>query len=281
MTTIIGVDFSGAKAENKTWIAQGVLTEDGALRLNGAHSITRAVLCELLAIIPPPAVVGMDFPFGVPKCFAEAEFGFKGTQMPEMWEVIAKIPDLPAYIQAIRPRLRPGGDLSRFNKCLRQGDKKHFKGVAFSPLNPALPEMFPMTFYGMKMLHTLWVQSDCRVPPLDDAGRKGVVLMELMPGAYLKAVGLPSIGYKGTSERARQKRAGILSGLPKAAGISLSYSDMVHQSCIDNDDCLDAVVAAVCTAAWVQYPERFCHPDDDYLPAAQQEGWIYAPPWPK
>ena len=31
MTTIIGVDFSGAERENKTWIARGVLTEDGTL----------------------------------------------------------------------------------------------------------------------------------------------------------------------------------------------------------------------------------------------------------
>ena len=180
-TTIIGVDFSGA-IKGAPWVTKALLQGD-RLILESCFPLPREELTERLLDLckNPNAVAGMDFPFGVPETFAEKEFSFKGTLMPEMWKIIADQDDLPRYIKEIRPRLREK-DLQKFNKCLRRWDEIHFPAVVLSPLNPANPDMFPMTFYGMKMLHTLWKKSECRVPPLDDADRRGAVLLETMPG---------------------------------------------------------------------------------------------------
>ena len=41
MTAIIGIDFSGAKHDRGTWVAQGHLTQDGALEFDGAEMTRR------------------------------------------------------------------------------------------------------------------------------------------------------------------------------------------------------------------------------------------------
>lgn len=279
--TIVGVDFSGAK-NNDPWVTKAVLQEDN-LRLESCFPLPREELTERLLALEKNAkktIVGMDFPFGVPKAFAEAEFGFEGTLMPEMWENIARLGDLPKYIDEIRPRLRKGGNLQKFNKLLREGDRTNFP-EAYSPLNAAAPEMFPMTFYGMKMLNTLWTKSACKVPPLDNTGRTGPVLLETMPGAILRAFCLPATNYKrknktngGNPEKVRRE---ILDGLEKRSTILSQVPDAIRQECINNHDCLDSLVAAIGSAMWAQNPEQFRNPNPNELAAAQLEGWIYAP----
>lgn len=280
MATIIGVDYSGSQS-NDPWVTEAEIHGNG-LRLVSCYPLPREALTELLLAKcgESNVVIGMDFPFGLPRSFAEVEFGFKGTLMTEMWEVIHN-KDLPEYIKKIRPRLLKKGDLRKFNKCLRQGDKNHFSSVAYSPLNPAAPEMFPMTFYGMSMLHTLWTQSDCRVPPLDYAGREGAVLLETMPGVLLRYLCLPAANYKkknkangGDPEKVRKE---ILNGLGTDSPVLLQIPDGIREKCIKNDDCLDSLVAAIAAAAWVQRPNSFRKPEADELADAQLEGWIYAP----
>ncbi|MCY3639110.1 MAG: DUF429 domain-containing protein, partial [Chloroflexi bacterium] len=51
----------------------------------------------------------------------------------------------------------------------------------------------------------------------------------------------------------------------------------MRMGCLANDDCLDAVVAAVAAARWAQDAAKFRQPDADELPAARLEGWIYVP----
>ena len=222
----------------------------------------------------------MDFPFGVPQSFAEAEFGFRGTLMTEMWANVATLGDLPDYIAGIRPRLRKGGDLQRFNKLLRDGDRTNFP-EAYSPLNPAAPEMFAMTFFGMRMLHHLWTKSNCIVPPLDDTGRVGPVLLETMPGAILRAFSLPAANYKRKNKTnsgyPEGVRSEILAGLKNKAPIQLQVPDSIHKECMNSHDCLDSLVAAIGAAMWAQNPEQFRKPGPDELEAARLEGWIYAP----
>ena len=285
MTTIIGVDFSGAKTDRNTWITEGTMDATGALILCKARSIRRIDLGKRLADISPPAIIGMDFPFGLPKRFAETEFNFKGTQMHEMWQVIDALPDLPKYIEEMAPRLKKGGDLRKFNKCLRHGDKTQFSGVAYSPLNPAGPAMFPMTFYGMKMLHGLWTSQSRRfiVPPLPENGRVGPVLLEIMPGALLRAYSLPHERYKSYRGEAQKlermtNRKKILDGLTNVPVVSKETIGDLRSKCMDNHDCLDSVIAAVAAAMWVNHRTCcFCHPTAKDLSAAQQEGWIYSP----
>ncbi len=277
--TIWGVDYSGSR-NNDPWVTTAALSGSN-LSLESCFPLPREELTSRILALSGDAraVVGVDFPFGIPRAFAEAEFGFEGTVMPEMWEKIAMLVDLPKYIQEIRPRLRQG-DLRKFNKLLRQGDRTNFP-EAYSPLNPAAPEMFAMTFFGMSMLHTLWTESICKVPPLDKTGRTGPVLLETMPGAILRAFSLPAANYKrknktngGYPEKVRSE---ILDGLKKKATILLQFPDSIHQKCMENHDCLDSLVAAIGAAMWAQNPEQFRKPGPNELAAAQLEGWIYAP----
>jgi hypothetical protein len=223
----------------------------------------------------------MDFPFGVPKAFAKAEFQFQGNLMPGMWENVARLGDLPRYIEKIRPRLRRG-NLQNFNNLLREGDKTNFP-EAYSPLNPAAPEMFPMTFHGMKMLNTLWTKSACSVPPLDNIGRTGPVLLETMPGVVLSHLDFEYRVYKryknGVSARSLRKE--ILDTLSSRSGVPVENLDQFRDLCIGIHDCLDSVVAAIAAAMWAKDKTLFHRPEDHQDPkvlaAAQLEGWIYAP----
>ena len=66
---IFGVDFSGARSDQNTWLAQGVLDEAG-LTLTFCRPVPRAELTQMLAETSGPAVAALDFPFGVPESFA-------------------------------------------------------------------------------------------------------------------------------------------------------------------------------------------------------------------
>ncbi len=284
---IIGVDFSGAGEDyqvGNTWVTEGRFDGDTTLTIDNCRPISRDELSDLLMNLPSNAVAAMDFPFGVPQDFAKAEFGFTGTLMPEMWHIISKkLDNNPQYIREIRPRLR-SGELQKFNKLMRQWEQKHFSQIALSPLNPALPDMFPMTFRGMKMLHTLWTTTKCKVPPLDIAGRTGPVLLETMPGVVLSALCLPYQKYKLNNNKEQkterlENRKKILDGLAKFCALPVENLDAYRKNCESNDDCLDSVVAAVAAALWAKDPTLFhqpeYHQDPDLLAAAKKEGCIF------
>ena len=295
MTTIIGVDFSGAKAENKTWIAQGTLTEDGVLTMDYARHITRADLCELLAGISPPAVAGMDFPFGVPAAFADRlSPDRKPTTMPEVWQSIAKMtPDefVAAGHQFVADYRNPhhAGIAPLPANTLychdgepqRAGDAKYLSGP-YSPLHSAAPSMPQMTYHGTQLLQRLHNETPSgrwHVPPMEPTAppERTVTLLELMPGAFLQVCGLPARRYKGKSSSNLMLRGNILDRLPARTGwLELDLSG-VRGNCLANDDCLDAVVAAVCAASWARCQGHFHHPTPDEYADAQLEGWIYIP----
>ena len=98
-----------------------------------------------------------------------------------------------------------------------------------------------------------------------------------MPGALLKGVGLPYRSYKG-GHRGWERRTCICGGLAAQLGLDLPNLDAVRMGCRSNDDCLDAVVAAVGAAMWGQECRQFRHPAaGKELATAQLEGWLYAP----
>ena len=66
---ILGVDFSGARSDNNTWLAQGAL-DDRGLVLWCCRAVPREELTELLAETTGPAIAALDFPFSVPLPFA-------------------------------------------------------------------------------------------------------------------------------------------------------------------------------------------------------------------
>ena len=277
MTTIIGVDFSGAERENKTWIARGILEAD-ELTLSYARSIKRDDLRKLLAGIAPPACVAMDFPFCVPDEFAEyISTSAQAFEMPDVWSTVAAM-DKEAFIAARDRFVSDNGEPKRY------GDEHH-RPESFSPLHDVRPNMVPMTYEGSCLLRRLHQDHPQRwyVPPLDTPSELSdtVTLLEVMPGAFLKSIGLPydrpGILYKGGDSWREARRVEIIDGLAKKSGIALpNLPHSVREDCLDNDDCLDAVVAAVCAAAWVYHQSGFHHPaDGDELDHARREGWIY------
>lgn len=277
IAAIIGIDFSGAKSDRNTWVAQGNLVSDGALMLESAQMMRRKDVCELLAAVDTPAVAAIDFPFGVPRMFAGfVNDGADIESMPDVWRLLATLSQ-EEFIGA-RDEF-----VGRFGELKRRGDERHFT-ESFSPLHKANPNMLPMTYHGTRMLHKLHKNHNGRwiVPPLHSAGDAGktVTLLESMPGAFLKAIGFEYAIYKRykKARNALNNRGSILDGLAAKSRIALPNLYMLRDDCLANDDCLDAVVAAVAAARWAWNPEGFQHPiKGDELAAAKLEGWIYVP----
>ena len=273
MTTIVGVDFSGHRDDRNTWVALGRLDSGGALLVDSVQPARRADLHDLLTTIPPPAVVALDFPFGVPAEFAaDLSPTCPPRAMPDLWRTVSAM-SAEAFLAARDRFVADNGELKR------SGDTRHFP-ESYSPLHRVNPNMLPMTYEGIRLLHR-WREEDRQrwhVPPLEPPTRPAdtVTLLELMPGAFLKAVGLPYKGYK-KGRRASELREKITGTLATASGIPLPNLDAVRMGCRASDDFLDAVVAATGAAGWAQGAERFRHPQSDELALARLEGWIYVP----
>ena len=272
MTTIVGVDFSGHREDRNTWVALGRLDAGGALRLDSVQPARRADLYELLATIPTPAVAALDFPFGVPAEFI-AHLAPKSSPraMPDVWKIVSGM-TAGDFLEA------RGRFVAEYGELKRSGDARHFP-ESYSPLHVANPNMVPMTYEGIRLLHR-WHENDPRrwhVPPLEPPTRPAqtVTLLELMPGAFLKAVGLPYKGYK-KGRRSAELREKITGTLATASGIPLPDLDAIRMGCHASDDFLDAVVAATGAACWARDDTRFRHPQPDELAPARLEGWIYA-----
>ena len=269
MTTIIGVDFSGAQNDNKTWMAKGRLTEGGGLQLDSVQPILRTDLCDLLATVPTPAVAALDFPFGVPSVFVDRLCPGAET-MPDVWQAVAGM-SLDQYKVKCR----------NFGKHPKRMGDKHYP-VSISALNTRL---VPMTYYGTKMLLQLRTGASSRylVPPLDsDRTSHGkVTLLEVMPGALLRSIGVEYDIVKGfkNAANALDNRDIVINRLSDFAKSEFKMTNLLdfRLGFRANDDCLDAAVAAVAAALWTKCPSRLKHPSDKERATAQLEGWIYAP----
>lgn len=280
-TTIIGVDFSGAQDEGKTWIARGSLTDGGKMILNIVHPIRREDLHDLLLDVPTPAVVALDFPFSLPSVFLN-QLRIRTNTMNGVWPHIANMP-LGSYqnpnVGTYRQRCSAFGTHPK-----RTGDECYT--VSMSALNTRL---VPMTYHGIKMLDRLSTAQRSRwwIPPRDigPAPVDKVVLLEVMPGALLWAIGLDYgtvKGYKGATG-ALDTRERVINRLSEYAEVELGIQHLPdwRLGFRANDDSLDAVVAYVAAALWTIDENLFHRPEDHrdaaVLQAARLEGWIYAP----
>lgn len=264
---IIGVDFSGAEPETgKTWIAEGSLSDDGLLTLTCCHPITRADLTNKLATLRHPAVVAMDFPFSVPMKFAPRLSG-DAQNMVDLWAKVS------CTNQEVFNRLRDSFVLEGTKAPPRKYDPKG----SFSPLSITPINMVPMTFWGMRMLNDLYpgpADKPIWVPPLQCPPTKPhITLLEVMPGATLRRLGLPYRGYKG-GQNPLKTRDKILRELSQKVISLTPLPHLLTLTCRANDDALDAVVAAITAALWHTDKSLFCHPpeqDSDVL----LEGWMW------
>ncbi len=293
---ILGVDFSGAKTDDRTWVAQGALSA-GILALHDCAPMGRAKLSETLSSLPGGSVAALDFPFSVPESFARF-WQPEAVNMPDLWAAAAAM-ELGQFL-VLRDRF-----VARCGEPKRRGDLNFPE--CYSCLHQANPNMVPMTFYGMRMLDSLW-RAGCSVPPLeshveshmeshmdsplespgksdgepdrDSTGGNRPVLLEAMPGAALKALQLPHKGYK-NGANAHRLRQRILEGLEARSGVEIENLDRYRDLCLESHDCLDAVVAAVAASLWAAGPSVFLRPcvAGPNAPdrVALLEGWLYAP----
>jgi predicted nuclease with RNAse H fold len=265
---IVGVDFSGARSDDRTWIARGRL--DGlSLVLRSCAPARRSELEEVLLSLPGEAVAALDFPFSVPQEFARF-WRPEAIALPDLWAAASMI-ELDGFM-ALRDDFA-----ARFGEPRRRCDT--FFPEAYSCLHKANPNMVPMTFKGMQMLSRLR-PAGCDVPPLAPQGRGKALLLEAMPGAALRAFKLPFKGYKNGVNAGIQRRQ-ILDGLPGRSGLLLPNLAEFREGCLESHDCLDAVVAAVTAALWARDPGLFLCPTLGEVDGPDRvsllEGWLYAP----
>ncbi|GIT69327.1 MAG: hypothetical protein Ct9H300mP27_04310 [Chloroflexota bacterium] len=67
---VIGVDYSGAKTDNNTWITRGIFSEN-TLTIESCEPITRGNLTSTLGKLNLPTIASIDFPFSVPEKFSK------------------------------------------------------------------------------------------------------------------------------------------------------------------------------------------------------------------
>ena len=265
---IIGVDFSGARTDRNTWLTRGVL-RDGSLELEGCSPIRRSQLADLLADTPAPAVAALDFPFSVPVSFA-SRWSPEATNMPQLWRAASQM-EYGDFLALRDDFVADHGEPKRLADT-------HFP-ECYSCLHKANPNMVPMTFRGMQMLDRLWA-AGCSVPPLPPTSGEGAVLLEAMPGAALRAFGLPYKGYK-KGVKAPELRQRILDELSHRSTVPVPNLSDFAALCLASDDCLDSVVAAVVAVLWARDTGLFRLPttqdSPDFDPSPLLEGWLYAP----
>ena len=273
---IIGVDYSGARGDRNTWISRGLL-EGGQLVLESCESISREVLTEELMkargapeVSPEMlTVAALDFPFSVPREFA-AFWRPEAATMPELWSAAAAM-ELGEFLELRDRFVVLHGEPKRLSDT--------FYPECYSPLHQVNPNLVPMTFRGMQMLDRLG-RAGCSIPPLAPPPGANTLLLEAMPGAALRALGLPFKGYK-NGARATQLRHTILEGLAGISGLGLPNLGDFSSQGLSSHDGLDSLVAAVAAALWAQDPTRFRRPapegSEDFEPRVLLEGWLYAP----
>lgn len=269
---ILGVDFSGAAPDNNTWVAQGSLGARG-LVLGQCRPVSRAELADELAALPGGSVAALDFPFSVPVQFARY-WRPEAVSMTQLWDAAAGM-ELPQFIQLRDDFVAHHGEPKRVI------DLSHPE--AYSCLHKVNPNMVPMTFRGMQMLARLW-PAGCDVPPLPPQEASKGVLLEVMPGAVLRALGLPFKGYKNGARRL-ELRQSILEELPRRSSVPVPNLKQFRDQCLASHDCLDAIVAALAAALWATDPSLFRSPSDADAGGLDPpspttlriEGWLYAP----
>ena len=274
MTLINGIDFSGAQRERDTWLVQGSL-DGNSLTLEHMDRIRREPLLQHLLGIDATAIVAIDVPFGFPEEFLN-HIGIDEhhRSFVDIWPQVAGRTMGQIMVEA-------NHFLAGRKEPRRVVEEIH--GVAKSTLHQFGPDMLTMTYVGAQWL-TDWQRRDKNIPwhllpvhPLPEPEEQAVTMMETMPGAFLTSVGLPHDDYKGNTRAHRETREIIINGLESGSRIKLLNLDEWRDDCLNDDNCLDALSAAVCAAAFKSQTLDFRHPNNLEEAAARREGWLYAP----
>ena len=302
-----GVDFSAAAndAGRKTWIASGRvdpgdgellvtdlrplaelagLGDDGGGRRGVGREDALPALATWIRERDESAVVGLDFPFGLPG-FVVEETG------NESWRSF--ISEFPESIGVGGIGAAGTDDPVRAfaERCVglteRYGEGTYDKRRTDAALGARSPYGFiadTIAFYGMHDVLAP-VADDVRFAPMDRTGEgwrpeapPGPTVVETYPAAVLDRLGLCRTNYKGSGESEATRRRRNAEGLVEEAAVTYKSGAELTDSMVADagGDALDAVAACVgAFGAWKRNYETDVAAFDDH-DATALEGYIYA-----
>jgi Protein of unknown function (DUF429) len=240
---IVGVDFSGARnAGRLIWIAEGV-DAGGALRIEscrpameldgGSRRRDDAIQAVAQRIRETgPAVVGLDFPFGLPESLADEATWFD-------------------FATSFGRRYVSAEEFKRI--CLERAGGRELRRLTDletrTPFSPYNLRLYRQTYYGIRdLLAPLVTSNDACVLPMQSPVPGKTWLVEICPASTLKS-NLPHVrNYKNRSVESSESRQRILRWLE--GGPSVILTDAVRNRALmdSHGDAVDSVIAAY--AAW-------------------------------
>jgi hypothetical protein len=196
----------------------------------------------------------IDAPFGWPTPFLETITAYQhGGAWPDPF-------DSDARVRSLR---------------LRATDCAIYDRLRLTPLSVSTDRIGIVAMHCARLLAA--VQSALG-QPVDRSG-KGRIL-EVYPAASLRSWRISPVDsedpgtYKGNDSAARTRRGLILEQIARQTSGWLEIHPKVNVVCIDNDDCLDALICALIARAAEQ---DLLEPIDDPDGRAPTEGWIRLP----
>ena len=267
-TRFWGVDFSGAKdAPKKIWMACGE-AHTGRLHIIDCQSARqRFQETTLQACLPKlrdflaeqvGAVIGIDFPFGLPKHLVVAS----------SWQ---------DFLERFAARYKDA--VSFKETCFQLAGRVELKRCtdreSATPFSPYNRRIYKQTYFGIReLLVPLALKKKVCVLPFQNRSRTRPVVVEICPASYLKARGFYDIPYKGASIQQRDGRWQILRSLLESGHFSVTEE---VGSCVieeQNGDALDSVIAAL--AAFHAHRRSFKISSKSQCRAdAAVEGYVY------
>jgi len=248
---IIGIDFSAAANNGDTlWISQGAIYQNtchisqcqSARQYFGATKrSTVFVALRNWLVAQPPALVGVDVAFSVPKPFiSEANWEKFLTAFCKQYDTAE------AFRTDFQELAACAGENSR-QELKRQTDRE-----AKTPFSPYNLRMYKQTFYWLNdVLYPLVAEQLICVLPMMKATPKRPWVLETCPASYLKLRGLYQ-PYKGKTPAHKKQRTTILKALQTEKHFALkdkALADVVIEN--SGGDALDSVLCA-----WITFQNR-------------------------
>ena len=262
---VYGVDFSGAQDAGKNiWISRGIIDENmlhivacfksedlpasGRLRGHAFRALREFVERQ------KDSIVGMDFPFGIPRTLVRTE----------RWEKFV--------LSFHRHYVSPDDFRTACRKTSGGNELKRYTDLeARTPLSPYNLRIYRQTYFGIREVLAPLIRREkiCVLPmqkPL--SGMRWV--LEVCPASTLKKAHL-NVSYKGKAERQKTARKTILEGIEKTGLLAIKKTAL--RSIIFEDrggDALDSVIAAFAAFRALRNALSF----EVHAPHSL-EGWVY------
>jgi len=277
ISTVFGVDFSGAALSGKTaWLARlDVLPGETKLRLVDVKPLgllagddAREAVCGYLADKirgSDQTFWGMDFPFGLP---IELELGDWPDQLEHVAEFVGNAKDYGRHL--VDRTLQRSGSMH-----IRRRTDRETK----TPFDCYHYRIIYQTFHGMRdVLRPIADDVETAILPFqyERLGACRRIVVEACPSSTLKRLGLPHQRYKQSAGKPVedvhvQTRRKILRGVKDLVEISPHRRRVLMAD--SGGDALDAVLAAVGSWYAVRRIDHESFAGDDRYP---REGTVYA-----